>query len=228
VPAFDQYSSQDVELLLLNGEWNHVSCPGNFAENSKTVMPVPAPFQDSDLMRKVALGDRSAFGQLFDRYNQLALNLAARVLNERQEAEDVVQEVFLQIWRDASSYRQERGNVSTWIVAIARSRAIDKLRSRKARRVLDPVGDNDEMQDVAEKLPDPAAYPGDLDNQLLVRKAFGSLAVDQRVAIEMAYYEGMSQSEIAEALREPLGTIKTRIRSGLLKLKESLSSGTGN
>ena len=178
-------------------------------------------------MRKVALGDRSAFGQLFDRYNQLALNLAARVLNERQEAEDVVQEVFLQIWRDASSYRQERGNVSTWIVAIARSRAIDKLRSRKARRVLDPVGDNEE-QDVAEKLPDPAARPGDLDNQLLVRKAFGSLAVDQRVAIEMAYYEGMSQTEIAEALREPLGTIKTRIRSGLLKLKQSLGSGTGN
>jgi RNA polymerase sigma-70 factor (ECF subfamily) len=179
-------------------------------------------------MRKVALGDRIAFGQLFDRYNQLALNLAARVLNERQEAEDVVQEVFLQVWRDASSYRQERGNVSAWIVAIARSRAIDKLRSRKARRVLDLVGDNDEMQNAAENLPDPAARPGDLDNQLLVRKAFGSLAVDQRVAIEMAYYEGMSQSEIADALREPLGTIKTRLRSGLLKLKQALSSGAGN
>jgi RNA polymerase sigma-70 factor (ECF subfamily) len=191
-------------------------------------MPVPAPFQDSELMRKVALGDRSAFGQLFDRYNQLALNLAARVLNERHEAEDVVQEVFLQVWRDASSYQQERGNVSTWIVAIARSRAIDKLRSRKARRVADPVGDNDDALDVTETLPDPAAKPDDLDNQLLVRKAFGSLAVDQRVAIEMAYYEGMSQSEIAEALREPLGTIKTRIRSGLLKLKQSLSSGAGN
>ena len=180
-------------------------------------------------MRKVALGDRLAFGQLFDRYNQLALNLAARVLNERQEAEDVVQEVFLQLWKDASSYRQERGNVSTWIVAIARSRAIDKLRSRKARRIVDPVGDGtEEMQDLAERLPDPGAPQDDLDNQLLVRKAFGSLAVDQRVAIEMAYYEGMSQSEIAEALREPLGTIKTRIRSGLLKLKQALSSGAGN
>jgi RNA polymerase sigma-70 factor (ECF subfamily) len=192
-------------------------------------MPVPASFQDTDLMRKVALGDRAAFGQLFDRYNQLALNLAARVLNERQEAEDVVQEVFLQLWRDASSYRQERGNVSTWIVAIARSRAIDKLRSRKARRIVDPVGDGtEEMQDLAERLPDPRVPQDDLDNQLLVRKAFGSLAVDQRVAIEMAYYEGMSQSEIAEALREPLGTIKTRIRSGLLKLKQALGSGTGN
>ena len=88
--------------------------------------------------------------------------------------------------------------------------------------------DNEEMQDLAEKLPDPSVRPDDLDNQLLVRKAFGSLAVDQRVVIEMAYYEGMSQSEIAEALREPLGTIKTRIRSGLLKLKQALSSGAGN
>ena len=179
-------------------------------------------------MRKVALGDRAAFGQLFDRYSQLALNLAARVLNERYEAEDVVQEVFLQLWRDASSYQQERGNVSTWIVAIARSRAIDKLRSRKSRRVLDPIGEDEELQDLAERLPDPAVRPADLDNQLLVRKAFGSLAIDQRVAIEMAYYEGMSQSEIAEALREPLGTIKTRIRSGLLKLKQALSSSAGN
>ena len=118
--------------------------------------------------------------------------------------------------------------MSTWIVAIARSRAIDKLRSRQARHIFDPVVDNEEMQDLAEKLPDPSVRPDDLDNQLLVRKAFGSLAVDQRVVIEMAYYEGMSQSEIAEALREPLGTIKTRIRSGLLKLKQALSSGAGN
>ncbi|MCI0420141.1 MAG: sigma-70 family RNA polymerase sigma factor, partial [Acidobacteria bacterium] len=123
---------------------------------------------------------------------------------------------------------QERGNVSSWIVAIARSRAIDKLRSRKARRLFDPAGESEEMQDLAEQLPDPTFRQEDLDNQLLVRKAFGSLAVDQRVAIEMAYYEGMSQSEIAEALREPLGTIKTRIRSGLLKLKQALSSGAGN
>jgi RNA polymerase sigma-70 factor, ECF subfamily len=188
----------------------------------------PVPFQDTELMRKVALGDRVAFGHLFDRYSQLALNLATRVLNERQEAEDVVQEVFLQLWRDAASYEQNRGNVSTWIVAIARSRAIDKLRSRRSRRIMDPVGENDETGDLTERLPDPAIRADDLDNQLLVRKAFGSLAVDQRVAIEMAYYEGMSQSEIAEALREPLGTIKTRIRSGLLKLKQALSAGAEN
>src|SRR5438093_203134 len=92
-----------------------------YAENSETVMPLSVTFRDTELMRKVALGDRVAFGELFDRYSQLALNLASRVLNERHEAEDVVQEVFLQLWRDAASYQQERGNVSTWIVAIARS-----------------------------------------------------------------------------------------------------------
>src|SRR5262249_48491259 len=151
-----------------------------------------------------------------------------RVVNEGKEAEDVVQEVFLQLWRDAASYEQNRGNVSTWIVAIARSRAIDKLRSRRSRRIMDPVGENDETGDLTERLPDPTIRADDLDNQLLVRKAFGSLALDQRVAIEMAYYEGMSQSEIAEALREPLGTIKTRIRSGLLRLKQALSAGAEN
>lgn len=179
-------------------------------------------------MRKVARGDRTAFSDLFDRYSQLALNLASRVLNERQEAEDVVQEVFLQLWRDAAAYSQERGNVSTWIVTIARSRAIDKLRSRKARRVFDFVAENEEENDIAERLPDPNARPEDLENRLLVRKAFGALAVEQRVAIEMAYYEGMSQSEIAAALKEPLGTIKTRIRSGLMRLKQALQPGAGN
>jgi RNA polymerase sigma factor (sigma-70 family) len=119
-------------------------------------------------MRKVALGDRSAFGQLFDRYNQLALNLAARVLNERQEAEDVVQEVFLQIWRDASSYRQERGNVSTWIVR-SRAAAIDKLRSRK-RAGPRSRGRQRRCRTCGET--SGSGFPDDLDNQLLVRKAF--------------------------------------------------------
>jgi RNA polymerase sigma-70 factor (ECF subfamily) len=190
--------------------------------------PVPAPSQDAELMRKVAQGDRNAFGQLFDRYSQLALNLAWRILNERQEAEDVVQEAFLQLWRDAASYREERGSVSTWIVTVSRSRAIDKLRSRKARRIFDPGVEDEEVGTVPEQIVDPGADQDALDKRLLVRKAFGSLGVEQRVVIEMAYYEGMSQSEIAKALREPLGTIKTRIRSGLIKLKQALGSGLGN
>jgi RNA polymerase sigma-70 factor (ECF subfamily) len=197
--------------------------------NAATVMSSPATsafVQDPDLVRRVAEKDKTAFGSLYDRYSQLALNLAWRILNERQEAEDVVQEAFLQIWREAPSYDPKRANVSTWITTITRSRAIDKLRSRKARRIYDPA--NEDVQEMAEQLPDKGIQRDDLDNRLLVRKAFGSLSVEQRVAIEMAYYEGMSQTEIAEALREPLGTIKTRIRSGLLRLKEMLGSRSGN
>src|SRR5262245_57801809 len=166
-----------------------------------TVMssPVSSAFiQDPDLMRRVAEKDKNAFGSLYDRYSQLALNLAWRILNERPEAEDVVQETFLQIWREASSYNPGRGNVSTWITTISRSRAIDKLRSRKARRIHDPA--NEDLQEVTEQVPDKGMQHDSLDNRLVVRQAFGSLSVEQRVAIEMAYYEGMSQTEIAEAL----------------------------
>ncbi len=199
------------------------------AGNPAAVMSSPitsSPAQDPDLISQVARKDRSAFGVLYDRYCQLALSLAWRILNERQEAEDVVQEAFLQIWREAPSYNPKRGNVSTWITTIARSRAIDKLRSRKARRIYDPA--NEDFQEMAEQLPDKGILQDRLDTQLLVRKAFGALSIEQRVTIEMAYYEGMSQTEIAEALREPLGTIKTRIRSGLLRLKETLGPKSGN
>ena len=215
-------------LLDLNAEGDGVSCPGDHLASAMTVSPIPASTQDGELVRRTAEGDRTAFGYLFDRYHQLALNLAWRVLNERPEAEDVVQEVFLQLWRDAASYNEARGSVSTWIVTIARSRAIDKLRSRKARRIADPSVENQELDDVAEQIPDRTAGQEDLDRRLLVKKAFGSLTVEQRVVIEMAYYEGMSQSEIAEALREPLGTVKTRIRSGLIKLKQAVGPGLGN
>jgi RNA polymerase sigma-70 factor (ECF subfamily) len=191
-----------------------------------TAIPAPA-HQDVELIRKVAKGDRVAFSGLFDRYQQLVLNIAWRILNERQEAEDVVQEVFLQLWRDAGGYRQDRGSLSSWIVTISRTRSIDKLRSRKARRIQDSTGEEDASDDLAQ-VPDPGAGQGRLDNRLLIRKAFGALPVEQRVVIEMAYYEGMSQSEIANALREPLGTIKTRIRSGLIRLKQALGTGHGN
>jgi RNA polymerase sigma-70 factor (ECF subfamily) len=185
-----------------------------------------ASIPDQDLIRQVAQQDKAAFSSLYDRYSQLALNLAWRVLSERQEAEDVVQEVFLQVWREAASYDQKRGSLSTWITTLTRSRAIDKFRSRKARRVYDTV--NEDILGLDEQLPDTEIRPEDLDNTILVRKAFALLGREQRIAIEMAYYEGRSQTEIAEALREPLGTIKTRIRSALIKLRELIGPSLGN
>ena len=213
-------------FLNLNVDTNSVSFLGIEPLTPMSTTPSPASYQDAELMRKVAQGDKSAFGYLFDRYSQLALNLAWRVLNEKQEAEDVVQEVFMHLWRNASSYDRQRGNLSTWIVMIARSRSIDKLRSRKARHFFD--SNSEGVESLSEQLSDPSNNLKNLENRLLVRKAFGSLPVEQRIAIEMAYYEGMSQSEIADALREPLGTIKTRIRSGLIKLKQVLGTRIGN
>jgi RNA polymerase sigma-70 factor (ECF subfamily) len=188
--------------------------------NAATLMSTPAtsaPIQDPDLIRKVAQKDKNAFSSLYDRYGQLALNLAWRILSERQEAEDVVQEAFLQIWREAVSYNPKRGTVSTWITTITRSRAIDKLSSRGARRIYDPA--SEDFQEVAERLPDRIC-----DDLIIVfwcgRQA--DLSVEQRVAIEMAYYEGMSVTEIADALREPLGTIKPAFGAGCRGLKEML------
>jgi RNA polymerase sigma-70 factor (ECF subfamily) len=188
--------------------------------------PTPASLQEPELMRRVAQQDKDAFSGLYDRYSQLAFNLAWRVLNERQEAEDVVQEVFLQVWREAASFDMKRGNLSTWIATITRSRAIDKLRSRKARRIYN--AGNEDSGEVVERLPEVGMGRDYLDNRILVNKAFASLSGEQRTALEMAYYEGMSQSEIAEALREPLGTVKTRIRSGLTRLREVLQPRLGS
>ena len=182
---------------------------------------------DQDLIRQVAQRNKTAFNSLYDRYCQLVLSLAWRVLSERQEAEDVVQEVFLQVWREAASYDQKRGSLCAWLTTITRSRAIDKVRSRKSRRIYDHA--SQDILELDEQLPDREIHQDkNLDNRILIRKAFASLAREQQIAIEMAYYEGMSQTEIAEALKEPLGTIKTRIRSGLTKLKELIGPSLGN
>ena len=211
----------------------HLHRSGNsvYSLELETAIAMSSPYTtismpDQDLIRQVAQRNKTAFNSLYDRYCQLVLSLAWRVLSERQEAEDVVQEVFLQVWREAASYEQGRGSLCAWITTITRSRAIDKLRSRKSRRIYDPA--SEDILELDEQLPDTRIHQENLDNRILLRGAFASLAKEQRIAIEMAYYEGMSQTEIAEALKEPLGTIKTRIRSGLIKLKELIGPSLGN
>ena len=184
-----------------------------------------ASFPELDLIGRVGQRDKTAFSEFYDRYSQLVMNVAWRILKEQQEAEDTLQEVFLQVWNDAATFDPNRGTVSSWLVTISRSRAIDRLRSRKSRLVSDPI--LDETFNTI-KGPEAVERPEEMiENRLLVSMAITSLTSEQRVAIEMAYYEGMSQSEIAETLREPLGTIKTRIRNGLIKLKEVLAPKQG-
>ncbi len=184
-----------------------------------------ASFPELDLIGRVGQRDKTAFSELYDRYSQLVMNVAWRILKEQQEAEDTLQEVFLQVWNDAATFDPNRGTVSSWLVTISRSRAIDRLRSRKSRLISDPILD-ETFNPI--KGPEAVERPEEMiENRLLVSMAITSLSPEQRVAIEMAYYEGMSQSEIAETLREPLGTIKTRIRNGLIKLKEALAPKQG-
>ena len=166
---------------------------------------------DADtLPTRMAGGDQAALAELYDRYAGLVYGLALRIVRERADAEDVVQEVFAQAWRQAARWDRARGTAEAWICVMARSRALDRVRRRTARR-----------EEPEESAPTPGRIPRHEEN-LAVRAALSGLSVDQRVALELAYYDGLTQVEIAERLGEPLGTIKTRMRTGMLRLREAL------
>lgn len=172
-------------------------------------------------MARMARGEHDALAELYDRHARPVYSLALRILQDRADAEDVVQEAFAQAWAQASRYDVQRGVVAAWLLTLARSRAIDRLRSRRARP--DLAGGETTATDVA----DAAATP---DLQLLsaeqvdrVRAALRDLPALQRVTLELAYYEGLSHAEIAEQLEQPLGTVKTRIRQGMIRLREALA-----
>ena len=175
---------------------------------------------DIDLVRRLAKGDRDAVAELYDRHASRVLGLAYRIVRNSPDAEDVVQDVFSQAWRTAPSYQSSRGTVAGWLLMMARTRAIDRLRSRQAR--------GDAATSDLDTLPADAVSPPD---QLIasqqaahVREALLALPSEQKTALELAYFEGLTQSEIARRLQTPLGTVKTRIRSALASLRRSMRS----
>jgi RNA polymerase sigma-70 factor (ECF subfamily) len=176
------------------------------------------------LIRRVAAGDREAFGRLYDRYAPLVFAFALRVLGRRPEAEDLLQEVFLQAWRQAAAYRQERGTPEAWLSTITRSRAIDRLRSiRRREKSFVPIQDPSGVD-----LPGRVEASGsESDARLTLHGVLTELTTAQRIVLEMAYFEGLTQAEIATRLGEPLGTVKTRIRSGLERLRGLLGVKAG-
>jgi RNA polymerase sigma-70 factor (ECF subfamily) len=176
---------------------------------------------DQAALGRMARGDHQALAELYDRHARPVFSLALRILQERTEAEDVVQEVFAQAWTQAARYDTARGAVAAWLLNMTRSRAIDRLRSKRARpeAAADAGTSLDEM-------------PGGgvaQDTQLLsdeqvarLRSALGELPALQRIALELAYYEGLTHAEIADRLEQPLGTVKTRIRQAMITLRESM------
>jgi RNA polymerase sigma-70 factor, ECF subfamily len=175
---------------------------------------------DAALARRLLQRDGSAFEELYDRHSRLVYALVLRILQQATTAEEVVQDVFLQLWRNTAQYDVSRGSFVPWLLAMARNRALDQLRlkSERQRRREDQT---DELPPVV-TIPD---FEGSLDEKrraVRVRELMGSLNPQQKRAIELAYFEGLSHSEIAIALKEPLGTVKSWIRNGLLRLKEGL------
>jgi RNA polymerase sigma-70 factor, ECF subfamily len=182
--------------------------------------------EEAELLRAVARGDESAFARVYDRYGPILLGLLLRILRSRAEAEDVLQEVFLQVWQRAHSFDPARGRAFTWLVTLARSRAIDRLRSVDSReRAALRSAEEAPPEPLSEEWADTAAIRA--ERAEAVRTALAELPEEQRQVLLLAYLEGMSQSEIAAAKKQPLGTVKTRTRSALRKLSESLRTRLG-
>lgn len=175
------------------------------------------------LAAAMARGDKAALARLYDLLGRPLYSLALRVTGDTAEAQDVVQDVFLQLWNKAADYQPTRGSYFSWAATLTRNRALDRVRMRKRRgeiirdsaNDIQPARDGDELDS------------GDLlwlrEKAGAVRTALATLPDEQRAAIELAFFTGLTQLEIAERLREPLGTVKARIRRGLLRLRESLS-----
>jgi RNA polymerase sigma-70 factor (ECF subfamily) len=175
---------------------------------------------DDQLIAAIQARDMQALEQLFDRYRVLAYSLAYRLLNDSGEAEDVVQEAFLNVWRAAGTFRSGRGGGRAWLMSIVHHRAIDRLRGRGSRPLTTHLDD-------ALPVPDTADVWGEVSQRLtgaMVRHALDALPPEQRESIELAYFGGLSQSEIAGRLELPLGTVKGRMRLGLRRLRALLEA----
>jgi len=173
------------------------------------------------LIQRAAAQDREAFSQLYDRFSSLVFSLAMRMLRAQSDAEDLLQEVFMQVWRQAGSYSQERGSPEAWIINIARSRAIDKLRAIRRRDKSFVLTDDPAA---AESPDNVESAVGESEAKLAMNSALANLPEAQRRVLELAFFSGLSQTEIAEHLAEPLGTVKTRMRAAIQRLRGILGT----
>jgi RNA polymerase sigma-70 factor (ECF subfamily) len=170
---------------------------------------------DARLVVRIHTGDEQAMAQLYDRYSSIVYSVALRVLGDTGGAEDVVQDVFMQLWRNPAAFDSSRGSLPAWLAVIARNRAIDVIRKRRP--------EDDIAETIVSVEPDLAGEAERARAIDKVRGTLGAMPAPQRDALEMAFFQGLTHSEIAAKTGEPLGTIKTRIRAGLLALRKALN-----
>ncbi len=178
--------------------------------------------EDRKLLQRIVQSDESAMSELYNRYGRLLYTFGLRIVRSEEEASDLVQEVFLQAWNKAPSYEKGKGTVYTWLVTMTRNRAIDLLRSKRYKQQSQTI-DISQLSlvvDVHSSNPHSETVQG--ENRQLVTTALGKLTPDQQRVIALAYYEGYSQSEIASTLNIPLGTVKSRMRKGLMEMRSML------
>lgn len=180
---------------------------------------------DQSLLARVAQGDEGAFECLYDRYSASLYAVAYRIAGERSDAEEIVLDAFTQVWRDAPRFQATRGSVIAWLTMICRSRALDFIRSRGRRSTVATkaaAADPDATPGMGSPEPGTDGDVERIERRKVVADALRALSPVQRQAVELAFYEGLSHSEIAERLGEPLGTVKTRVRLAMQRLRESL------
>ncbi|MEP6718961.1 MAG: sigma-70 family RNA polymerase sigma factor [bacterium] len=175
---------------------------------------------DVELLHAIASGDEGALARLYDQYRVILFGLLVRILSSREEAEDVLQEVFLQVWRRAADFDETRGKPFTWLVTLTRSRAIDRLRQLGARQRLATSAAQDQTEEASDALKETFRS----EQREIVKGALAGLPKEQRYALHLAYFEGLTQSEIAAKLDAPLGTVKTRMRAAMTKLRTVLGN----
>jgi RNA polymerase sigma-70 factor (ECF subfamily) len=183
----------------------------------------PAALDDVELLREAARGELSAIAVVYDRFAGLLLSMAEKILTDRAMAEDLVHDVFLEVWRHAASYDPARGSVRTWMLVRLRSRALDRMRSARTRR---EVGSNDDSEPksglVELDVEDPSLEP----DRKSIRRALEELPAEQRQVLELAYFHGLTSAEIAERMGSPLGTVKSRTAAAIAKLRTVMERGT--
>ena len=186
-----------------------------------------AGYSDETLIRLIAQSQEQALAHLYDRYNRLIFSLALAIVNDRGTAEEITLDVFMRVWQKAGTYRAEQARVSTWMTHIARNHAIDVLRRRAARVDQLALHWDDAIRNIPSSHPDPLESTELILRRERIYAALARLPVEQKQPLFLAYFGGYTQSQIAELLAQPLGTIKTRLRLAMQKLREFLKEEQG-